>query len=110
MNATADDWESFAQIAPEVERSLGPQERGVVEEAIRGAFSKGFVTAKTGAWSDAVSLDGEFESFWFSMTKRGREIWQTDSVFYWPEGEPNQSPEPTATPVTSPARQEPRQT
>ena len=108
MNTAADDWESLTQIVPEVERSLGPQERGAIEDAVRVAFSSGYLVAKTGDWKPASLIDGEIATYWFSMSDAGRKIWESDSAIYWSANPPNQSSEPTPASVTPPAGQEPR--
>jgi hypothetical protein len=94
MNSTADDWESLAQIVPDVNRSLGPHEQDSVEETVRIAFANGYILAKTGDWQPAASLDQEITSYWFSMSEAGRKVWESETETYWSGNPPNQSTDP----------------
>ena len=82
MDATADDWESIAQVIPDVEQFLGPQDSKEIHKIILGLFDQGFLELMPLEGVTMESLKTDFGRCWFSMTQEGRRLWDLDGSFY----------------------------
>lgn len=82
MDATADDWESIAQIIPDVEHWLGPQDPDQIRKIILGLFDEGLFEMMPLDGITEETLKTDFEKCWFSMTPEGRRLWDLDGIHY----------------------------
>ena len=86
LDATADDWESLDQIEKHVQCWCGPIGREAIAAVICNLLGLGLFDEMQGR--DVVSadvLDRPIE-FWFRMTERGREFWESAALNYRADG------------------------
>ena len=105
MDATADDWESIAQVVPDVEYWLGPQNPDQIKEIIMGLFEEGLFEMMPLEGLTTETLKTEFESCSFSMTPEGRRLWDLDGIHYRDETTEQSRPANPTPPGTSAAEQ-----
>jgi hypothetical protein len=82
MDATADDWESIAQVIPDVEDFLGPQDPAEIRRIILRLFEEGLFEMMPLEGLTMESLQTDFDRCWFSMTTEGRRLWDEDGIHY----------------------------
>jgi len=78
LDATADDWESFAQILPHVNQWLGKTEREFVANVIQELVSLDLLEEAEGRPVIAAELTANPSHLWFSMTRAGRQLWDQE--------------------------------
>jgi hypothetical protein len=76
LDATADDWESLAQIVPHVNAWHGKTEPDAIARVIAELVSSGLLEEAEGRTVIASQLVEHPSRLWFSMTKSGRELWE----------------------------------
>src|SRR4051812_45402249 len=76
MNATGDDWESFAQIHSAVNLYWQSANASVVAEEIIRLFVAGLFDVMPKAPHNAEVILAEPVGYWFRMTLSGRMHWQ----------------------------------
>jgi hypothetical protein len=82
MNATADDWESLEQIAPEVEKFAGITDSSEVAQLIVDLVADGLLEEmKHTRITPQMLLQTPIE-FWFAMTPAGRALWDSEAHKY----------------------------
>lgn len=89
MNATADDWESLEQILPQVVRFCGPTDRSLIAETVVELLRDGLMEEMHHPDLIAAEILRDPIEYWFRMTLRGRELWDTEGHTYRSEDEPN---------------------
>jgi len=82
MDATADDWESIAQVIPDVEQWLGPQDPDQIQKIILGLFDEGLFELMPLEGITSETLKTDLKRCWFSMTPEGRRLWDIDGIHY----------------------------
>jgi hypothetical protein len=82
MNATADDWESLEQIAPQVERFAGVTDSSEVARLIIDLVADGLIEEmKHTPVTPQMIVQTPIE-FWFAMTPAGRALWDSEAHKY----------------------------
>jgi hypothetical protein len=94
MDATADDWESIDQILPRVNEFFGSVEALIiagtlallVEEGLMRVarpVEEGYMTdVQNGFVVEPRSVVDNPTEYWFCMTPRGRDLWDSESSKY----------------------------
>jgi len=86
MNATADDWESVEQILSQVREWHGPVEPSSIANVAARLVRDGLMEEMRQPVIDPVAVVANPIEFWFRMTPRGREAWDSEGARFRGEG------------------------
>jgi hypothetical protein len=82
MDALADDWESIEQIRPHVHRYAEPASDEAIIQILRRLHEIGLVTIMDAEGYGVGSFPAQASDCWFSMTERGRLLWDAEGEKY----------------------------
>lgn len=82
MDAMADDWESIEQIRPHVHRYAEPASDEAIIQVLRRLHENGLVKVMDAEGYGVGSLPSPASNCWFSMTARGRLLWDAEGKKY----------------------------
>ena len=82
MNATADDWESLDQIMSPVKEFSGVSDRTSVANIIVQLITEGLFEEMKQQKVTAEMIVQSPMDFWFTMTKQGRSLWNSEAPKY----------------------------
>ena len=84
MDAMADDWESIAQIHPDVERFCGATPKERIFDTLRSLHADGLVRVmEVGGHSNTTFPPLETrDTAWFCMTDVGEALWDSQGAVY----------------------------
>ncbi len=78
MNAMADDWESIAQIEPDVSIYHEPTKRPTIFDALRRLHDLRLLQIRDEEGNRLSGFPASADSAWFAMTERGRHVWDSN--------------------------------
>lgn len=82
MDAMADDWESIEQIRPHVRRYAEPASDERIFQILRQLHENELVRIMDGKGYGTRRFPTEPRDCWFSMTERGRALWDAEGIKY----------------------------
>jgi hypothetical protein len=85
MNSTADDWESIEQIFPDVSHIQSTITQELVIQHILQLVRDGLIEEMNGGTPSTQDIIQYPKKYWFSMTKLGRERWDSEARRFYPE-------------------------
>ena len=86
MDATADDWESIEQIHPHVLKYHGTVSSNAIYAALKMLHADGLIKVMDNTGSYTELFPNNPSNSWFTMTEKGRDLWNTERGKYEEKG------------------------
>jgi hypothetical protein len=82
MDAMADDWESIVQIRPHVFQYCGPTSDDTIFQTLLRLHEAECIEIMDEEGQGTSVFPDDPKGCWFSMTKRGRSLWNSEGSKY----------------------------